>query len=95
MLIDGIKLIFYRMMYGMVVLVVLMPIVKVLEETYRGLDYNKDMFPTVLNVVLMGHDFIYIIVVFGVFSGFIYMLYVATRKRRYEDEKTMPMQREW
>lgn len=86
-MLNGIRLIFYRFLEAIILIIVLSPIMAVIRQLAVDLDY--DHFMGAQSILLIGLDMIYFILIFGIVGAIWYLYYRLTKQRRYERSEEM------
>lgn len=85
-MLDGIRLVFFRFIKGILLLLVLGPIIKAFTGFGNNLDYNH--FMGGVPMLLMGLNSITWILIMGIVGAIFYLYYRAVSQRKYENEET-------
>lgn len=85
-MLDGIRLVFFRFIKGILLLLVLGPIILAFTEFGNSLDYNH--FMGGVGFLLLGLDMITWILIMGIVGAVFYLYYRIVAQRKYENEES-------
>lgn len=86
-MLDGIKLLFFRFLQGITILVVLSPVIVKIKSLATDTAADTTFAPGAIDLIKMGLDLPYFIVGAGIVAAVFYAYCRATRNRRYDQQE--------